>query len=152
MSDQLDTQVKDPPVEPKEGVKPEPNGDDPLSGLSPEARKIFEDTQAGLISALQKERDANSKAANRLAVVEKENQERLEKQLEEQGKFKELAEERAQQLAEALVKAEKLEDAQEALKKVLESQIEQIPEDKRKLVPDKLSTEEQLKWIANNRA
>ena len=140
------------PVEPIEGVKPTPTDDDPLSGLTPEARKIFEETQAGMMSALKKEREANSSAAEKLAAMEKENQDRLEKQLKEQGKYKELAEERAKALAEMQPKADQLEAAQATLKQVLAAQIEQIPEDKRSLVPDKLSTEDQLEWISQNRA
>jgi len=135
-----------------QGVKPTIENDDPLSGLTPEARKIFEETNAGLLSALKKEREANKNAADRLAAIEKENQERLEKQLQEQGKYKELAEERAKLLAEMQPKADQLEAAQATLKQVLAAQIEQIPEDKRTLVPGKLSTEDQLDWIAQNRA
>ena len=141
-----------PAVDPEPGVKPPTNGDDPLAGLSPEAQAIFKETQAGLLSALQKERDANKQAADRLATIEKENQDRLETQLKEQGKYKELAEERAKALAEMQPKADQLEAAQATLKQVLAAQIEQIPEDKRSLVPDKLSTEDQLEWISQNRA
>jgi len=146
MSEQVLTPDK---VDPK-GVKPTTENDDPLSGLTPEARKIFEETNAGLLSALQKERDANKNAVARLATIEKENQERLEKQLTEQGKYKELAEERAKALAEMQPKADQLEAAQATLKLVLAAQIENIPESKRSLVPSKLSTEDQLEWISQN--
>ena len=83
MSEQVITPEK---VDPQ-GVKPTIENDDPLSGLTPEARKIFEETNAGLLSALKKEREANKNAADRLAAIEKENQERLEKQLQEPGKY-----------------------------------------------------------------
>ena len=146
MSEQVLTPDK---VDPK-GVKPTTENDDPLSGLTPEARKIFEETNAGLLSALQKERDANKNAVARLATIEKENQERLEKQLTEQGKYKELAEERAKALAEMQPKADQLEAAQATLKLVLAAHIENIPESKRSLVPSKLSTEDQLEWISQN--
>ena len=152
MSEQVVTPpVVDPVTTPPAGVTP-PTSDDPLSVLSPEARKIFEETNAGLLSALKKERDANKAAAERLATIEKENQERLEKQLTEQGKYKELAEERAKALAEMQPKADQLEAAQATLKAVLDAQIENIPEAKRSLVPSKLSTEDQLEWIAKNAA
>ena len=150
MSEQVITpKTVDPVTTPPTGVTP-PISDDPLSVLSPEARKIFEETNAGLLSALKKERDANKAAADRLAAIEKENQERLEKQLQEQGKYKELAEERAKALAEMQPKADQLEAAQATLKAVLDAQIENIPEAKRSLVPSKLSTEDQLEWIAKN--
>ena len=142
------TKVKE---EEKEVVTTEPTNDDPLSGLSPEARKIFEETQAGLLSALGKEREANTKATERMAALEKEGQERIEKQLQEQGKYKELAEERAKALAEMQPKADLLEAAEAALKKNLDAQIEEIPEEQRSLVPSALSTMEQLEWISTNR-
>ena len=142
--------VVTPAVDPTTDVK-STKSDDPLAGLSPEAQAIFRETQAGLLSALQKERDANKAAAERLAAIEKEGQERLEKQLAEQGKYKELAEERAKAIAEMQPKADQLEAAQATLKLVLTAQIEQIPEDKRSLVPNKLSTEDQLEWISQNR-
>jgi len=148
----MSEQVAVPAVDPTPGVKPNTNGDDPLAGLSPEAQAIFKETQAGLLSALQKERDANKAAAERLSAIEKENQSRLETQLKEQGKYKELAEERANKIAELQPTADKLEAAQATLKLVLAAQIEQIPEDKRSLVPNKLSTEDQLEWISQNRA
>jgi len=132
------------------GVKPK--ADDPLAALTPEARKIFEETQSGLLSALQKEREANSKNASKIELIEKENQKRLEAQLTEQGKYKDLAEERAQQLAKAQAKAEKVEAYQEVLSKHLTAQIEEIPEDMRSLIPSSLPVEDQLDWIAVNRA
>ena len=138
-----------------EGVKPDDSketaSDDPLSALSPEAQKIFKETNAGLLTALQKERDANKEATARMATIEKENQERLEKQLQEQGKYKELAEERAKALAEALPKAEQLEAYEATLKEFLQAQIEEIPEEKRSLIPTMLPVKEQLAWLAVNR-
>lgn len=144
---------KDPKVagDPQE-PQVEPKADDPLSALSPEARKIFEETQSGLLSALQKEREANDKASKDLETLTKENQKRIEKNLQEQGKYKELAEERAQALAKIQPKADRLEAAEATLEKVLEAQIELIPEDKRALVPAKLSTQDQLEWISANSA
>ena len=135
-----------------EEVKKEKAGDpqDPLDALSPEAKKIFEETNAGLLSALKKEREANKAAADRLATIEKENQTQLEKQLVEQGKYKELAEERARALAELQPKADMLDSAQATLQLVLDGQILQIPEDKRKLIPDYGTVEDRLNYIAAN--
>ena len=135
-----------------EEVKKEKAGDpqDPLDALSPEAKKIFEETNAGLLSALKKEREANKAAADRLATIEKENQAQLEKQLVEQGKYKELAEERARALAELQPKADKLDSAEATLQLVLDGQILQIPEDKRKLIPDYGTVEDRLNYIAAN--
>ena len=135
-----------------EEVKKEKAGDpqDPLDALSPEAKKIFEETNAGLLSALKKEREANKAAADRLATIEKENQTQLEKQLVEQGKYKELAEERARALAELQPKADKLDSAEATLQLVLDGQILQIPEDKRKLIPEYGTVEDRLNYIAAN--
>ena len=135
-----------------EEFKKEKAGDpqDPLDALSPEAKKIFEETNAGLLSALKKEREANKAAADRLATIEKENQTQLEKQLVEQGKYKELAEERARALAELQPKADKLDSAEATLQLVLDGQILQIPEDKRKLIPDYGTVEDRLNYIAAN--
>ena len=135
-----------------EEVKKEKAGDpqDPLDALSPEAKKIFEETNAGLLSALKKEREANKAAADRLATIEKENQTQLEKQLVEQGKYKELAEERARALAELQPKADMLDSAQATLQLVLDGQILQIPEDKRKLIPEYGTVEDRLNYIAAN--
>jgi flagellar biosynthesis/type III secretory pathway protein FliH len=134
------------------GVKPEEKPSDPLAGLDESSRKLFEDTQAGLLSALKKEREANAEAAKRIAAIEAEQQSRIEKQLEESGQYKQLADERAKALAEAQAKAEKYEETQEVLKKHLDAQIEEIPENKRSLVPTALSVTEQLDWISQNRS
>ena len=141
--------------DPKEAGDPqaaEPKNDDPLSALSDDAKKLFEETQAGLLSALKKERKANEDAANKIAAIEKEAQTRLEAQLQEQGKFKELADERAKALIKATKRAERYDTALETLEKVLETQLEAIPETKRGLVPAKYSVEDKLEWIAKNRA
>ena len=115
--------------DPNEDAQNNPaENDDPLSVLSDDARKLFEDTQAGLLSALQKERDANKKAAEKISAIESENQSRLEAQLQEQGKFKELADERAKALLKAQEKAERYDAAHKTLEKVLEAQLEVIPE------------------------
>jgi len=136
----------------EEAVPEEKAGEpqDPLDALTPEAKKLFEETNAGLLSALKKEREANKAAAERLATIEKENQKQLEKQLAEQGKYKELAEERARALAELQPKADKLDSAEATLQLVLDGQILQIPEDKRKLIPEYGTVEDRLNYIAAN--
>lgn len=96
--------------------------------------------------------EENKKLQARLDALETESQKRLETQLAEQGKYKELAEERAQKLAEAQAKADQLEATQAVLSNYLKSQIEEIPEDNRSLIPDTLPVEQQLDWIARNRS
>ena len=101
-----------------------------------------------LDEVLKKNEDLNV----RLDTLEKEGKQRLEAQLQEQGKYKELAEERAKELAEMQPKADQLEAAESALREVLTAQVELIPEDKRSLVPKDYAAKDQLSWIAENQA
>lgn len=144
----------------KDGVKPEGDNppaepkqknDDPLSVLSPEARKIFEETQAGLLSALQKERDANEQATKRAAALEKAAQESEKRRLKEQEDYKALYEQAEGELAELKPKAERLTTYEATLKETLDSAIAEIPENKRSLIPSEYSVDQQLKWISQNR-
>jgi len=88
----------------------------------------------------------------RLETLEKEKNQQLEDRLAEQGKYKELAEERASQVAELLPKAEQLEAYEHTLEGVLAAQLEDMPEEYKNLVPDELSTQQKLKWLAKNKA
>lgn len=88
----------------------------------------------------------------RLEVIEKEQASQLEKQLVADGKHKELAEERAKTIAELKPVAEQVDSYEETLKGVLDAQVEQIPEDLRGLIPEEMSTKQQLDWIAKNSA
>ena len=72
--------------------------------------------------------------------------------LAEQGKWKELAEARALELKENASKLAGLDSIQETLKETLTSALKELSEDARKLVPTELNVEQQLKWVATNRA
>lgn len=88
----------------------------------------------------------------RADALEKANHEAETKRLKEQEDYKALYEKSQQEITELKPKAEKVESLEAALKEDLTAQVEAIPEDKRTLIPDELSTEQQLKWISKNRA
>jgi hypothetical protein len=75
-----------------------------------------------------------------------------EEKLIEQEKYKELAESRGEELAAAKAKAARYDSANEALEKVLEVQMDAIPENLRGLVPEALDTQSKLAYIAQNAA
>lgn len=97
---------------------------------------------------IKKRKDAEEK----LAIVEKETASRIEKQLEEDGKWKDLYEASGKKIAELQPIADRVEEQEETLKDVLDASVEQIPEDLRGLVPEKLNTKDKLDWISANSA
>ena len=114
-----------------------------------------QNTESGHMIPKSRFDEVNDKAKAleaRLAALETEQKAQLEAQLAEQGKYKELAEQRAKQLAEAQSKADKLEAYEATLQKLLDAEVEAIPEDKRGMIPAPLSTEQKLDWIAQNKA
>lgn len=92
------------------------------------------------------------KLAERIAKIEADAKAEAERQLVEQNKFKELAEQRAQELEKAKVDASKMDGYEKTLKEVLAAQVAALPEDKRGLVPDELTTAQKLSWLAKNAA
>src|SRR3972149_7309593 len=103
-------------------------------------------------SRLDEVLEQNRKLQEQLATTEKERQDQLEEQLKEQGKGKEIAEQRANDLAKLKPKAEQADAAETTLKEVLTSQIAELPEPMRNLVPADLTTQQQLAWLAKNRS
>jgi len=79
---------------------------------------------------------ANKDLQVKLEQVEKERQEQLEAQLKEQGRYKELAEQRAKELAELKPKAETVDTYEATLISVFNTQLAEIPENMRGLIPD----------------
>lgn len=71
--------------------------------------------------------------------------------LAEQGKWKELAEQRQKDLDAALSKASQVEGYEKTLQDTLKSQLEELPAELRGLVPDELSTPQRLAWLAKNK-
>lgn len=91
-------------------------------------------------------------AEERIAAMEAEQKAETDKRLTEQSQFKELAEKRGRELAEAQAEAAKLTSMEKVLQDVLASQVAALPEDKRALVPDDLTTQQKLTWLAKNAA
>jgi hypothetical protein len=150
MSEQTQTKSD----ETKEGVKPDLNikNDDPLSVLSPEAQKLFKEVNAGLLSALDKEREARSLAEKQAKTLAQTAQEAEKSRLKAMEDYKQLYEKAEGELSELRPKAETLTAYEAVLKKTLESAIAEIPEDRRSLIPVKMSIQDQLEWISTNRA
>jgi hypothetical protein len=104
------------------------------------------------LSRLNEEIEKRKAAELKATTLETESAARLEEQLKEQGKYKEIAEQRAQKLAELEPKANQVNSMESTLKSVLAAQIESLPEDKRVLVPEELTTQQKLNWLAKNAA
>jgi seryl-tRNA synthetase len=88
-------------------------------------------------------------AEARLLALETERKAENEKRLEEQERWKELAEERAAKLAEAERKAAKADEYETEMKSYVEESLAKIPDDLKSLVPDG-SPEQQFKWLKRN--
>ena len=92
------------------------------------------------------------KLAEQLAILNEEKKAADEKRLEENNQYKEIAENRGKELVEAQSKASKVESYEKTLQDVLAAQVEGLPEDKRGLIPDELTTQQKLSWLAKNSA
>jgi phage I-like protein len=125
--------------EPVQPVAPSVSKDVPAEHMIPKSR-------------LDEVLDSNRKLQERLDATEEERQEQLEKQLSEQGKWKELAEQRAQELASMKPKADLVDEYETVLKEQLTAEIATLPDEYQDVVPDGLSTKDQLRWLAKNKA
>ena len=88
----------------------------------------------------------------KLRQMEEERKAETEKRLEEQQKWQELAESRGQKLTEAERKAALADEYEVSLKKLLDAQLAEMTDDSKKLIPAKLPVQDQLDYIASNRA
>lgn len=104
------------------------------------------------LSRFNEVNDAKRKVEERLATIEAEQKVETEKRLAEQNKYKELAEARGADLVKAQAEAAKVSTYEKTLTDVLASQVEALPEEKRALVPDELTTAQKLAWLAKNAA
>jgi len=120
--------------------------------VSPPAPSATPDEKMIPKSRLDEVLESNRKLQEQLSRTEKERQEQLEAQLKEQGKWKEIAEQRANEMAALKPKAEQLDAVEATLKDVLASQIAELPESMRGLVPDELTTQQKLQWLSKNKA
>lgn len=134
------------------GVKPEAKADDPLSALSPEARELFKTVNAGLLSALQKERDAHSAAEKKAEALEKAQQDAERQRLEKSQEFEKLYQATLTELTNLKPKAEQVEEYEKVLSEQLAAEIETLPDEFKDVIPDGLSTKDQLRWLAKNKS
>jgi ribonucleoside-triphosphate reductase len=96
--------------------------------------------------------EAKRKAEERLAKIEADQKIETEKRLIEQQEYQKLAETRGKELADLQPKAAKVDAMEKTLVEVLTAQVAELPEDKRGLIPDELSTQQKLNWLAKNAA
>lgn len=87
-----------------------------------------------------------------LAALRQKNADDERKRLEEQNNFKALYETARIENETLKQKAASIDSYESTLHNVLESEIALIPEAKRALVPEELSTQQKLSWISKNRA
>lgn len=142
--------------DPPEGNKPEP--DDTATGGMPGqdwsslpewARQMFEDTQRNLKAANNEsaqrriEIDNLTKQINALTTGQK-------KKLEEDGKFKELADQYAAEIAVIRPYQERAEALDKMIRESNAKRIEQIPETMRSLVLTDLAPEKLASWLDTN--
>lgn len=135
-----------------EGVTPEKTVDELLGSLSPEARKVFEETQKGLLSALQKEREAHEAESRKASALEKAQQDAERERLVKSQEFEKLYQTTLSELTSIKPKAEQVDEYEKTLQGILESQIADLPEEFKDVVPDGLSTKQKLDWLAKNKS
>jgi len=111
--------------------------------------KEFAPVPYSRFSEVNEEKKALEKKLQEKEAAEKAD---TEKRLIEQQEFQKLADTRGKELADLQPKAAKADALEKTLQTVLDSQIADIPEDKRGLIPEKLSTQDKLEWLAKNAA
>ena len=117
---------------------------------SPAAEPPKTDTEPMIPKSRFDEINNRAKAAeDKLAQLEAERNAENEKRLVEQAQWKQLAEERAQKLAEAERKAQKAELYETEMKSWVEMTITNIPEEYKSFVPDG-TVEQQFGWLKKN--
>lgn len=126
-------QVQQPASPAIQGAQP------PAEHMIPKSR--LDDVLAKL-DAAQKKADA----------LEKAQQEGERKRLEEANQYKELYEKTQAELSNLKPKAEQVDTYEKTLTSILDAQIAELPEDFRDVVPDGLSTQAKLDWLAKNKA
>lgn len=131
-----------------------PAQQDPVQPPAPSAKPDEPKLNENMVpqSRLNEMAEKNRQLQEKIEAVEKERQSQLEEQLKEQGKWKEVAEERAKKLAELQPKAEKLDSYEQTLQKILDREVEELPDDFKDVIPDGLSTQQKLDWLAKNKS
>jgi hypothetical protein len=103
------------------------------------------------ISRLNEEIAKKKELEARLAAIEKAQKDSEEKRLMEANEYKTLYEQAKAEAEGLKPKASIAEESEKVLQSVLASQINEIPEHFRSLVPEGLSTNQKLQWISQNK-
>jgi len=126
---------------------------DQKSGSSAETEKTGKDREGYIPRDRFDEVNQQAKdLQEKLDQIERDQKKATEERLAKQDKWKELAENRGKELDEAKVKADRLDSYEETLQGVLDAQVDQVPEELRTLIPDELTTQQKLDWLAQNQA
>jgi hypothetical protein len=96
-----------------------------------------------------RERDDARKKAE---AMEKAQQELERKRLEESQEYKKLYESTLADVTALKPKAEQLESYEKTLTAILEREVEELPDEFKDVVPDGLSTQAKLDWLAKNKS
>lgn len=144
--------VKTPPVnnEGKDDKTPSPSGQDDNKTPSGEDDKKQE--QMVPMSRFREVIDEKNKYKDEIDKRDQAEEKRKRKELEEQGKYKELLAEKDKELESAGKTKEQLTQYEETVQEILAQELDKIPDDKKALIPDELSTVAKLKYIAKNRS
>lgn len=104
------------------------------------------------ISRLNEEIGKRKAIEERLQLLEKASKDAEIKRLKETEDYRGLYEKAEKELAEVKPRAAIADEGEKTLRFVLESQIAELPESMRGLVPDELTTQQKLQWLSKNKA
>lgn len=103
-------------------------------------------------SRLDEVLESNRKLKEALEKAEADQKARETEALKEQGKWKEIAEQKEKENQQLAQRATQVDVYEKALSRTLDAQLAEIPEDLRKLVPSALNTTQKLEWISENKS
>jgi len=134
-----------------EVVQPEVQPVEPVSGESSAETENADNTHM-----IPKERfdEVNSRMKEyekQFKAAEKALQEAQEARLKEKEDYKELYEQKMSELSELKPLADQVESYKETMERLLEAQIEEIPEELQTLIPDEMTVKQKIDWIAKNK-
>lgn len=103
-------------------------------------------------SRLDAEIDRRKELESKLAAAEQASRQAEEERLKEAQNYKALYEKTSTELAELKPKAAIAEDSEKVLRDVLATQVAELPEHMRDLVPEDLTTQQKLAWLSKHKA
>lgn len=103
------------------------------------------------ISRLNEEIGKRKAMEERLALLEQASKDAETKRLKETEDYRKLYEDAEKELSTIKPRAAIAEESEKTLRTVLESQVAELPENMRGLIPAELSTQQQLQWLSKNK-